>query len=881
MTAERHHPTYLKDYRPLDWQIKEVDLHFELDEESTLVRARLACAARDSQRGKSMVLAGRDLNLRSLRLDGRPLRGFEYQVDDEQLTILQPPPSFALEIETILQPQANTALEGLYRSSGNFCTQCEAEGFRRITYFLDRPDVLARYRTTLVADRRICPVLLANGNLVKSGDLDAGRHFAVWDDPYPKPSYLFALVAGDLVSIDDEFITASGRSILLQIYVQRHNAGRCSHAMQALKKAMRWDEEVFGLEYDLERYMIVAVDDFNMGAMENKGLNVFNSKYVLADPESATDEDFEGIDRVVAHEYFHNWTGNRVTCRDWFQLSLKEGLTVFRDQEFSADHTSRPLQRIRDAQDLRGRQFPEDAGPMAHPVRPSSYIEINNFYTVTVYEKGAELVRMIHTLIGGPAFRQGLRLYLERFDGQAVTTDDFLQAMAEAGDVDLTQFRRWYEQAGTPEVEVAPEYDAAAAALTLTLRQSCPPTPGQPHKEPFHIPFALGLLDRTGQDLPLRLKGEAEAGPKTRVLELRRQQQEFRFIDLPEKPVLSLLRNFSAPVKVRCAHEESTLRFLLAHDSDPFSRWEAGQLLACRLILKLAADFRSGRAFHFQADDALPYRLVMADERITDRTFISLLLSLPGEGYLGELMAVIDVEAIHEAREFVRRSLARELRPQLLAAYHENTDQGPYQYQTEAVGRRRLKNLCLNYLLSLGEEEIFTLALSQFQESTNMTDTLGALQPLVHHENPHRQEVIARFYRRWRHDSLVLDKWFTLQATAPLADTLEKVVDLLRHPAFSIRNPNRVRALVGAFCAGNPFCFHRSDGAGYRFLADQVLILNSLNPQIAARLLAPLCRWRRFAPDRGAMMQEQLLRILQSTTLSRDVYEVVSKSLHQ
>jgi aminopeptidase N len=879
MAEKRHPPIRLKDYRAPDWQIDQVDLRFELDEEATLVQAKLACTACQPQRGNSLVLFGRELELRALRLNGRPLRSAEYQVDDEALTIFQPPPRCTVEIETMLRPQANTALEGLYRSSGNFCTQCEAEGFRKITYFLDRPDVLARYTTTIVADRSAYPVLLANGNLVQTGELAAERHFAVWEDPFPKPSYLFALVAGDLVSIEDEFITCSGRRILLQIYVQLHNAGRCAHAMQALKKAMRWDEEVFGLEYDLERYMIVAVDDFNMGAMENKGLNIFNSKYVLAEPATATDEDYEGIERVVAHEYFHNWTGNRVTCRDWFQLSLKEGLTVFRDQEFAADQTSRPLQRIRDVQALRSRQFPEDAGPMAHPVRPSSYIEINNFYTVTVYEKGAELVRMIHTLIGAAAFRQGLRLYLDRFDGGAATTDDFVQAMADAAGADLDQFRRWYDQAGTPEITVGTEYDPRAAALTLTLRQSCPATPGQPHKEPFHIPFALGLLDRHGHDLPLRLTGEAHAGETTRLLELRQPEQTFRFIAIPEKPVISLLRNFSAPVKISCDYADTELRFLLAHDSDAFSRWEAGQRLACRLILGLVAVYQAGGVLQLVPQAAAPYRAILADNQLADRTFVNQLLTLPGENYLAEQMAMIDVEAVHHAREFVRRNLAGELRPQLLAAYHEHAEHGSYQYEAAAVGRRRLKNLCLDYLLSLGEEEGVVLALGQFREAGNMTDTLGALQPLAHSDNPHRQEVLEEFYRRWQQNPLVLDKWFALQATAPLPDTLEKVQALLRHPAFSIRNPNRVRALIGSFCAANPLGFHRADGAGYRLLADQVLLLNGINPQIAARLLAPLCRWRRFAAGRRELMQEQLARILGTPTLSRDVYEVASKGL--
>jgi aminopeptidase N len=872
-------PIQLKDYWPPGWLVEQVELRFELDEEATLVQARLWCVSRKQRRGKCMILPGRNLELRSLCLDGRPLRTAEYEVDEEKLTIFQVPPRCTLEIETLLRPDDNTALEGLYRSSGNFCTQCEAEGFRRITYFPDRPDVLARYTTTIVADRTRYPVLLGNGNLVESGTLADNRHFAVWHDPFPKPSYLFALVAGDLVSVDDEFVTASGRPILLQIYVQRHNLDKCGHAMQALRKAMRWDEEVFGLEYDLERYMIVAVDDFNMGAMENKGLNIFNSKYVLADPDSATDEDFQGIERVVAHEYFHNWTGNRVTCRDWFQLSLKEGLTVFRDQEFAADQTSRPLQRIRDVQELRSRQFPEDAGPLAHPVRPASYIEINNFYTVTVYEKGAELIRMIHVLLGASVFRQGLCLYLSRFDGQAATTDDFLQAMAEAGRIDLDQFRRWYEQAGTPEIEVETDYDVQAAAWTLTLRQSCPPSPGQPQKEPYHIPLALALLDSSGHELPLRLESEAQAGATTRVLELRRAEQTFRFVEVPQKPVPSLLRNFSAPVKLICDYSDQELRFLLANDSDGFNRWEAGQRLACRLILGLVSACQAGVALRFEPRAVEPYRIIMSDDRLEDRNFISQLLTLPAEGYLAEQLPVIDVEAVHQAREFMRRSLARELKPLFLASYRQNVDEGPYSHEAAAAGRRRLKNLCLSYLLTLGEEDLLDLALGQFRNAAHMTDTLGAMQPLVYHDNPRRQEVLDSFYRRWRHNPLVLDKWFAMQATAPLPHTLARVRDLLHHPAFSIRNPNRVRALIGSFCAGNPVCFHRLDGAGYLFLAEQILILDRLNPQIAARLLSPLCRWRRFDAPRREAMKVQLERILGTPNLSKDVYEVASKSL--
>ncbi|MDA8164923.1 MAG: aminopeptidase N [Desulfobacteraceae bacterium] len=879
MPERNPRPVYLKDYRPPPWVVEYIDLRFDLDEEATLVQAKLACIAREPGRCRALVLAGRDLELRSVCLNGRRLRAAEFQVDGESLTIPQAPDRCTVEIETLLRPQANTALEGLYRSGGNFCTQCEAEGFRKITYFPDRPDVLARYTTTVVADKTSCPVLLANGNLVADGDLEDNRHFAVWEDPFPKPSYLFALVAGDLVAVEDEHVTASGRRVLLQIYVQRHNLDKCAHAMAALKRAMRWDEEVFGLEYDLDRYMIVAVDDFNMGAMENKGLNVFNSKYVLANSDTATDDDFEAIDTVISHEYFHNWTGNRVTCRDWFQLSLKEGLTVFRDQEFSADIGSRPVRRIHDVQNLRSRQFPEDAGPLAHPVRPDCYIEINNFYTMTVYEKGAELIRMLHTLIGAGAFREGLRLYLARFDGKAATTDDFVAAMAEVSGRDLGQFRRWYEQAGTPEVRVAAEHDGAAGGYSLTVTQSCPPTPGQPEKKPLHLPLVVGLLGPRGEELPLRLQGEAEGAAGSRVLELREETHLFRFTGVTEKPVPSLLRGFSAPVKLLYDYTDEELRFLLAHDPDPFNRWEAGQRLACRLILALAADYGAGRPLRLGPETAAPYAMILDDRGLDDKTFASQLLALPAEGYLAEQMAVIDVEAVHAAREFFREALARALQERLLAAYHDNRDPGPYRFEAAAAGRRRLKNLCLAYLVATGGDDMLALAHRQFRETDNMTDCLGALVPLAHREHPRRREVLAAFYQTWQHNPLVLDKWLAIQATAPLPGVLGEVQVLTRHPAFSIRNPNRVRALIGSFATGNPVGFHREDGASYRFLADRVLTLDSLNPQTAARMLGPLTRWRRFGPPRRELMREQLERILTTPALSRDLYEVVAKSL--
>ncbi len=878
---ENKEPIFLKDYAPPAYLVETVVLRFELDEEWSEVRATLTCRRRDGVSAATpIVLLGQELELVEFLLDGRSLAPEEYRRDAAGLTVAGPGAAFTLEITTRLRPQVNTSLEGLYRSSGNFCTQCEAEGFRKITFFPDRPDVMARYTTTIVAHRGRYPVLLSNGNLIASGELDGGRHFATWEDPYPKPSYLFALVAGDLGRVSDSFVTRSGRAVQLEIYVQHHNLDKCEHAMRSLKNAMRWDEETFGLEYDLDRYMIVAVDDFNMGAMENKGLNIFNSKCILARPETATDDDYDGIEAVVAHEYFHNWTGNRVTCRDWFQLSLKEGLTVFRDQQFSGAMGSAAVQRINDVRVLRGRQFPEDSGPMAHPVRPDSYIEINNFYTVTVYEKGAEVVRMLHTLLGEEGFRRGMDCYVERHDGQAVTCDDFVAAMADANGADLDQFKLWYSQAGTPRLEVRSEYEGAARTCTLTVAQHCPATPGQCEKRPMHIPLAVGMIGLAGEDLPLTLAGEPGPGATTRVLELREPRQVFRFTGVEARPVLSLLRNFSAPVTLDCDHSDQELRFLLAHDRDPFSRWEAGQRYATRLLLALVEDARAGRQLALAGGLVDAFGAVLADGRLTDKTYAAQLLTLPGEEYLAEQMAVIDPEAIHAARDFVRRELARALRGELLGVYRSNRDDdGPYRRTAEAAGRRRLRNVALSYLSALPDQSGHQLALNQYRGADNMTDALAGLRVLAHSENPYRHEVLDDFYARWRNDPLVLDKWFAIQATAPLPGTLDSVRALLDHPAFSIRNPNKVRAVIGAFASGNPVRFHAADGGGYVFLADQVLRLDAINPQVAARMAGALSRWRRYDGGRRELMRGQLQRILAAVSLSRDVYEVVGKSL--
>ncbi|HQU15962.1 MAG: aminopeptidase N [Chromatiales bacterium 21-64-14] len=872
--------TYLKDYRPPDYRIETVDLHFELGETETRVRSRLLLVrAYDATLPvRPLVLDGEGLELISVTVDGHPLAPHEYALDAGSLVLPGLPPRCTVEIETRIHPQENTTLEGLYQSGGNFCTQCEAEGFRRITYFLDRPDVMARYTTTIVADRTRYPVLLSNGNRVAQEELPDGRHWVRWEDPFPKPSYLFALVAGDLAWIEDRFVTRSGRNVELRLYVQRHNLDKTRHAMDSLKQAMEWDEKAYGREYDLDLFMIVAVDDFNMGAMENKGLNIFNSACVLARPDTATDGDFQGILGVVGHEYFHNWSGNRVTCRDWFQLSLKEGFTVFRDQEFSADMTSRGVKRIRDVNALRTAQFREDAGPMAHPVRPDSYQEISNFYTATVYQKGAEVVRMVHTLVGAEGFRKGTDLYFDRHDGQAVTTDDFIRAMEDANDVDLNQFRRWYQQAGTPELHVQGAYDAKAQTYALSIAQSCPPTPGQPRKEPFHIPLAMGLLGRDGQSLALQLAGETRGVAGTRVLHLRGREETYTFTGITEEPVPSLLRGYSAPVKLRLTRSHEELAFLMAHDPDEFNRWDAGQELAVKVLLDRVRNRQAGRGLDTGGVfmDVCAHTLTSAG---LDPAFRAQALTLPSETYVGEFMDVIDPDAIHAARRSLRVALASRLRGELLRVYRENADTGPYRTDAVSMGRRSLRNLCLGYLMEREDDEALALCVEQFRGSGNMTDVLTALASLASCERPERETALAEFYARWKHDALVVDKWFGIQATASRSGVLGEVKALICHPAFNIRNPNKVRALIGGFCQGNPVGFHAPDGSGYAFLGDQVLALDSLNPQIAARLVSALSRWRKYDAARQALMRAQLERIVAAPGLSRDTYEIASKSL--
>lgn len=871
---------YLKDYTPPDYGIDRVQLRFDLGEESTTVTAALSVVRQshgEQSQSRPLVLDGQELELLALRIDGATLRPDRYQVTDSHLIIPEVPDAFELEIVTRIRPQDNTSLEGLYKSSGNFCTQCEAEGFRKITYFLDRPDVMAVYTTTLVADKDQYPILLSNGNLIEQGELEDGRHWATWHDPFKKPSYLFALVAGHLKRLEDTFTTRSGRQITLHIYVEPENIDQCDHAMASLKKAMRWDEDVFGLEYDLDIYMIVAVGDFNMGAMENKGLNVFNTKYVLAKPDTATDMDYWGIEGVIAHEYFHNWTGNRVTCRDWFQLSLKEGLTVFRDQEFSADMGSRGVKRISDVRILRSSQFAQDAGPMAHPVRPDSYMEINNFYTVTVYNKGAEVIRMMHTLLGKQGFRRGIDLYFARHDGQAVTTDDFVAAMEDANGADLQQFRRWYYQAGTPEIKAEGEFDQNTDTYTLKVRQSCPPTPGQSHKEPFHIPITLALLSSDGQELPLQLEDETSPAGTQRVLQLAEAEQVFRFVNVSTPVTPSLLRGFSAPVKLDAGYTDADLMFLLAHDKDSFNRWDAAHTLAIRTILKLVEERRQGQVWQLPETFVNAFAQALGDAS-ADPALLNQLLILPDETYLAEQMNVVDVDGIHEARDFVRQSFAKSVKDLLLAQHAANSDSGEYKTDSLSVGRRSLKNRCLDYLMQLNEPTIRQRCLQQYQHANNMTDTLSALSMLANCDCPERRPTLDDFYQHWQQEPLVLDKWFTLQATSQLPGTLEEVKTLLKHPAFNLKNPNKVRALISAFCQGNPVRFHAIDGSGYTFLTEQVLALNAVNPQIAARLMGSFTRWRKYDPQRQMLMRHQLERILSAPQLSPDVYEIAAKS---
>jgi aminopeptidase N len=879
MRTDSPQTIYRTDYTPPSFLVDTVELGFDLDPARTIVAARLSMRRNPDGKDSDIVLHGEDITLVQLRLNGKLLSPGQYKLTASTLTIRKAPAEVTLEIETLLSPEKNTTLSGLYVSNGNFFTQCEAEGFRRITYFPDRPDVMAKYTVMLRANKALYPVLLSNGNLVEEGDLPDGRHYAKWEDPFKKPSYLFALVAAKLVCQEETFTLASGRDALLQVWVEDGNLDKTDYAMASLKNSIRWDEERFGLELDLDRFMIVAVGDFNMGAMENKGLNIFNTKFVLANPRVATDIDYAGIEAVVGHEYFHNWTGNRVTCRDWFQLSLKEGLTVFRDQEFSADmigtDTGRAVTRIDQVRTLRQAQFPEDAGPMAHPVRPDSFVEINNFYTVTIYEKGAEVVRMYQTLVGREGFRKGMDLYFERHDGQAVACDDFRAAMADANGRDFTQFERWYSQAGTPVVKAVTAYDALAKTFEITLSQRCPPTPGQKEKLPFHIPVAVGLLGADGADLPLF--GAGADGQTTFVLELTEAEQTFRFTGVEAAPVPSLLRDFSAPVILEYDYTDAELLQLFRHDSDPVNRWEAGQRLAMARLLALTAAVQDGAPLELDGTFIDAQRVLLADTTL-DAAFRELALILPSESIVADRLAVVDPQAVHIARQFMRRTIGSALKKEWLTAYRENATPGAYSPDAVSAGKRALKNLALSYLVIGADDDALALARAQFDDAGNMTDRSAALAALIQSGAGNAADPLQHFFADFKGEALVVDKWFSMQAAAPSTD-VAAVRALMTHPAFTLKNPNRARSLIFSFCNGNPSQFHTADGSAYAFWAEQVIALNALNPQVAARLARSMDRWRRYVPALQVHMKAALEKVARSKNLSNDVQEVVSKAL--
>ena len=867
---------YRRDYQKPHFAIDKTELCFKLYDDFTLIDSKLHCIRVGSDASDDLVLDGEQLELLSIKLDGKTLTDEHYSVDENSLTIRSVPQEFVVSIQVKVYPEKNKALEGLYLSNGKYCTQCEAEGFRKITYFLDRPDVLSSYQVRIEADQAAYPYLLSNGNNIEKGVLDNGRHFAVWQDPFKKPCYLFALCAGDYDLLEDRFETQSGRSVLLQIYVDKGRLSQCYHAMASLKKSMVWDEKVFNLEYDLDSYMIVAVGDFNMGAMENKGLNIFITKYVLAAQNTATDDDFEDVEAVIAHEYFHNWTGNRVTCRDWFQLSLKEGLTVFRDQLFTADQTDHATKRIHDVKVLRSHQFAEDAGPMAHPIRPDSYIEMNNFYTVTVYNKGAEIIRMMHTLLGENGFLKGMQLYFERHDGQAVTCEDFIQSMEDANKYDLSQFRLWYSQAGTPSVNVKSFYDERQSRLTLTFEQSSSPSPGQPDKKPFHIPITLALLNKKGQemdldvDLPECLQGN--------IFHLKEKSQSIIFSHIKEKPLLSLLRHFSAPVKLFYDYTDSELSGLFAKDNDAFNRWDAGQRLFTRVIWQLYESCVN------QAPMVLPDYLLDAVQSVLaaedlDGNFKALALKLPDIKTLLENVHSVDIDKLIQVRKFLKQQLGEKLEMDWLLHYQANHHIGEFKQDKLSVSKRAYSAVCLDYLMELEKEEVYELAIKQLDVSNNMTDTIVALKLLLHSQYPSKHQLADEFYQKWQNEELVINKWLKVLATAPSDETLNTVTRLLEHPSFEITNPNKVGALIGAFSSLNMQQFHRYDGLGYQFLAEQIKLLYAINPQTAARLTGAFNQWKKFDSRRQELMSKELKGILQLPSLSRDVYEIASKAL--
>jgi len=867
---------YLKDYTPFPYTVDKVDLTFRIAPGKTLVAAKIAFTKKDGGT-PDLILNGERLKLISVKLNGTDAK---YTVDEKFLTLPCPGEKFTLETEVEICPEENTALEGLYMSGGNYCTQCEAEGFRKITYFPDRPDVMTIFTTRIEADKKLFPVLLSNGNLIKEDSLSLqgegrgegegeGLHYTIWHDPFPKPCYLFALVAGNLVDIRDSFTTMTGRVVDLRIYVRDGDQAQCGWAMESLKKSMDWDERVYGREYELNRFNIVAVSDFNMGAMENTSLNIFNTALVLAQPDTATDRDFERVEGVIAHEYFHNWTGNRVTCRDWFQLSLKEGLTVFRDQEFTADMNSRGVKRIDDVILLRRMQFPEDAGPMAHPIRPDQFIEISNFYTVTVYEKGAEVIRMQHTLLGPETYRKATDLYFERFDGMAVTCDDFIKCMEDASGIDLSQFKLWYSQAGTPEIHATSHYDADAQRFTLTLKQHTPATPGQPDKKPMHIPVALGLVGPNGGDMA------------DTIIHLKEQSQDFVFENIPSRPIPSILRGFSAPVKLTTDLTDDDYRFLMIHDRDGFNRWEAGQILSLRMLGRMIDALESGQPAQTDVTFIKTFGAMLEQgfDAKADMALLARALALPDLSIIAQDRKIVNPDTIYKARRQVMSEILAAHRVALQSLYNHHCAPVTYSVDPVSVGKRSIKNLALSYLMTDQSQQAIALAKQQYDSANNMTDRTAALAQLVETSSPERDDALADFFTRFKDYPLVIDKWFTMQAVAIRPTTLDDVAALAKHPAFTILNPNRVRSLYSAFAMNNPVMFHDVSGRGYDFLGDAILTLNTKNPQIASRLLTPLREWRRYTTDRQDKMKAILERIAATPELSPDVFEVVSKSL--
>lgn len=876
MAEQQPSAVYLKDYKVPDFLIDNTELTFDLEESQAIVTSRLHVRRNPESNEQTTPLVldgGEDLKLVAVAIDGYTLPPEEYRFEDSKLVITATPNEFILTCETLIEPQNNTRLEGLYRSSSMFCTQCEAEGFRHITYYLDRPDVMSIFTTTIIADESRYPVMLSNGNEVERGKTEEGKTFVTWHDPFKKPAYLFALVAGDLEVLNDNFTTMSGRDVKLRIFTEKHNIDKVDFAMDSLKRSMKWDEEVYGREYDLDIFMIVAVDDFNMGAMENKGLNIFNSSCLLASPETTTDDAYLRVEAVVAHEYFHNWSGNRVTCRDWFQLSLKEGFTVFRDQTFSADMHSDVVKRVEDVSFLKTTQFAEDAGPMAHPIRPASFIEISNFYTLTIYEKGAEVVRMIHTLLGEQGFRKGSDLYFERHDGQAVTCDDFVRAMEDANGVDLSQFKRWYSQAGTPRVTVTDEYHPDTQTYQLHVQQMTPPTPNQPTKLALHMPIKVGLVGPDNQALSFTYQGEKS---EEVVLHLNDHEQTFTFEGVEQQPVPSLLRGFSAPVKLHYEYSTEQLLQLMSGDPDGFNRWSASQELAVNELKALIDQAQKKETLTDSTHLVEGFQALLADKTL-DPAMVALILALPSQAYLSEVSEQIDPHAIKAARKHLRALAGKALESDFKQVYLDNTVAEPYQANAEQIAKRSLKNAALTYWIASGSDEAKAAAVRQYRNADNMTDQFAALSCVVNFDLPEADELLNAFFEQWKHEALVVNKWLMLSAAREQEHGLENVKALMEHPNFDIKNPNKLRAVLGGL-GQNISAFHNLDGSGYAFLADQIILLDKRNPQIASRLCTPLTRWQRMVPALSELMKGQLERIAQQD-LSKDVYEVVSKSL--